>query len=65
MLDHRDAANTATVRQLGLCPFADSLAIRVDRITLALNERIRTIGGSVAGGAGENATAHLEMISIP
>jgi len=65
VIEHRDAANTATVRQLGRCPFADSLAVRIDCITLAANERLRAIGGSVAGAAGENATAQIVAIAIP
>ena len=65
VLEHRDAANAATLKQLGRCPFGSTLEVYVARITLAANERIRAIGGSVAGGAGENATAHFEVIAIP
>lgn len=65
VLEHRDATNAATLKQLGRCPMPGSLPVRVDRLTLAANERVRAIGGSVAGGAGENATAHIELVAIP
>jgi len=65
VLEHRDAADTATVRVLARCPFGDSLAARIDRVTLAANERVRAVAGSVAGGAGENATASVLVIAIP
>lgn len=65
VVEHRDAANTGTVKQLGRCPAGSSLAITVPRITLAANERIRVVAGSVAFAAGENATAHISAIALP
>ena len=65
VLEHRDAANATTVRQLARCPFGRGLTLQIDRVTIAANERIRAIGGSVAGGAGENASAQIEAIALP
>jgi hypothetical protein len=64
-LEHRNAANGANVKELGRCAAACSIRVEIPRLTLAANERVRAVGGSVAHGAGENASAHIEAIAIP
>ena len=65
VLEHRDSTNATTIRTLARCPFGVAQHLRIDRVTIATNERIRAIGGSVAGGAGENSTAYIEVIAVP
>lgn len=65
VLQHRDAANTGTVKELGRCPAGGAVPIVIPRVTLAANERIRAVAGSVAFAAGENATAHISATAIP
>jgi hypothetical protein len=51
IVEHRNAANGATLRQFGGIGAADAIDIDVPRVTLALNERIRVIAGTAAGAA--------------
>jgi hypothetical protein len=53
VIEHRNAANAATLQNLGGCgDQGDSVQVRIRRYTLALNERIRVITGTAAGAAG-------------
>jgi hypothetical protein len=49
VVEHRNAANAATLFNLGGCPAPGAVQLRIRRYTLALNERIRVIAGTVAG----------------
>lgn len=64
-LAHRNAANNADVRILAFNAPACSSPFRIDRITLAANERIVARGGAVAHGVGERAQAYIQLIAIP
>jgi hypothetical protein len=65
VLVHRNAADSADIKELAGCAPGDATRIEIPRITLAANERIRWRGGSVAHGAGENARGHIEALAIP
>lgn len=51
VLEHRNAANNATVANLGGIPASASDQIRLRRYTIATNERLRVIAGTAAGAA--------------
>lgn len=51
VVEHRDAANTATLQNLGGCSVPGNQALQLRRITIATNERIRVIAGTAAGAA--------------
>lgn len=51
VVEHRDAANAVTLRNIGGCAVPGQTPIHLKRWTLALNERIRVIAGSAAGAA--------------
>lgn len=51
IIEHRNAANGATLQTLGGIDGANSQYIPIRRYTLALNERIRVIAGTAAGAA--------------
>ena len=59
VVEHRDAANTATVRPLGGVPAGDSREFVIPRYTLAANESIRVVNDGVAGAAGSAAIAAI------
>jgi hypothetical protein len=63
-IEHRNAANAATIKQLGGCTGGASRAILVRRISLAANERIRVIVGAVAFAASETAIASIRAYPI-
>lgn len=65
VLVHRNAADSADIKELGGCAPGDAQRIEIPRITLALNERIRWRGGAVAHAASEIARGHIEAIAIP
>lgn len=65
VLAHRNAANNADVRILGLVPCGDSGTIRIDRLTMALNERVVARAGSAATVAAEEYFGEIELIAIP
>jgi len=51
VVEHRNAANSATLRNIGGCSVPGQIHIHVKRWTLVLNERIRVIAGTAAGAA--------------
>lgn len=61
VFEHRNAGNTATLRQLGQIPPASSLQIVIFRKVIAANERIRAIAGSVAGAASSVYIAYIAV----
>jgi hypothetical protein len=63
-VEHRNAANNGTVRELGLCPAGSSVTTRMERVTVALNERIRIITGAVVGAASSVASASVRCYKI-
>lgn len=60
IVEHRNAANGATLKQLGGNAAGQSRTLAIRRLTLAANERVRVIVGAVAFGAGEVATAAIQ-----
>lgn len=64
-IEHRDAANTATLRTLGHVPAANSSSVVIERLVLALNERVRVINAGVAGAAGSVAIASIRAYLLP
>ena len=53
VIEHRNAANAATLQNLGGCGDQGcAIQVRLRRYTLAVNERIRVIAGTAAGAAG-------------
>jgi len=51
-VEHRNAANAATLKDLGgQSPGGGSVKLRFENYRLALNERIRVVGGGIVGGA--------------
>lgn len=51
VVEHRNAANSATTHNLGACVPGAALQLRLRRYTLALNERVRVIAGTAAAAA--------------
>lgn len=51
ILEHRNAANAATLFNLALISQQASQVYRIRRYTIATNERLRVINGAVAGAA--------------
>jgi len=51
VVEHRNAADGATLQTLGGIAAPDSRQISLKGVTLALNERIRVIAGTAAGAA--------------
>jgi hypothetical protein len=64
VVEHRNAANGATVKQLGGCAAGQSRTLTIRRITLAANERIRVIANATAFGAGETAIASIQVYPV-
>lgn len=64
VLEHRDAANTGTVRTLALCPAGTSLPVEFERYVLAVNERLRVVNG-IIGAAGEVAQGSITASLLP
>jgi hypothetical protein len=64
VVEHRNAANAATVKQLGGCSAGQSRTLTIRRLTLAANERVRVVVGAVAFGAGETATAAIQAYPV-
>lgn len=63
-VEHRNAANAATVALLHATP-GEPVDSEFHRVVLALNERIRVVVGAVAMGAGEIANAQIRMYLLP
>lgn len=57
IVEHRNAANAATLKSLGGCSAPDSHTVLVARVVIALNERIRVIAGPAAGTASSQYVA--------
>lgn len=51
LLEHRNAANGATIRTLAMVPQQGVIQLSIRRYTMVLNERLRVINGAVAGAA--------------
>lgn len=51
VIEHRNAANGATLFNLGGIPAGEALTVALRRYTIATNERIRVIAGTAAGAA--------------
>ena len=51
VIEHRNAADAATLFNLGAVGATEAIQIRLRRYTIALNERIRVIAGTAAGAA--------------
>lgn len=59
-IEHRNAANGATVKDLGgLTPGGGGAEFEIDNYDLVANERVRVVGGSAASGA-----ASLQVAAI-
>lgn len=59
ILEHRDAANAATLKNLALVGADEALALTIRRMAIATNERIRAIVGAVAFAAAERSQASI------
>lgn len=64
VLEHRNAANNATVTTLALCPAGAVEAFMFQRVTLALNERLRVITGIILA-ASEVAQGSIVATLLP
>jgi hypothetical protein len=64
-IEHRNAANAATNSLLGACPAGGAIDIVRERVTLALNERIRVVVAAVALAASEVAVAEARLYLLP
>jgi len=63
-IEHRNAANNATVNTLGMCPAGVSTIVVRERVVVALNERIRVVIGAVAAAASEVAIAEVRVYKL-
>lgn len=63
-VEHRNAANGATVNTLGGVPGGASRDILVTRVTLAASERVRVVVGAVAFAASEVAVASIRAYKL-
>jgi hypothetical protein len=64
-LVHRNAANSADVKQLAACPASESATVNIPRLTLAANERIVLRASTVIHAAIERVIGSIELIAIP
>lgn len=65
VVEHRDAANTGNINTLGLVPAGVALDFTVERVVVALNQRIRVVNGAVAGAAGSVAHGAVRVYLLP
>ncbi len=63
-VQHRDAANAATLKILGSTPAPTGLWAETRRYSIALNERVRAVNG-VAGAASSVYTATIGVWRVP
>ncbi len=63
-VEHRNAANAATVNVIGGCPGGVVTPLTVERLVVALNERVRVITGAVAFAATEGAIASIRVYKL-
>lgn len=61
IVEHRNAANGATLKQLGACAAPDSHSVYIPRVVVALNERIRVIVGPAASAASSQYIATVAV----
>lgn len=59
-LEHRDAANATNLHTL-TCPAGCVVQGALDRVTVALNERLRVVNRAIAGAAGSVASASIRV----
>ena len=59
VVEHRNAANGATLFTLGSCGAEDGLEFWLIRYAIVLNERVRVIAGTVAGAASSRYQARI------
>lgn len=64
-IEHRNAANAATLIVRGICPYSQRGQVVCRRIVVALNERIRVVQGPVAGAAAEVGQAVVRCYLLP
>jgi len=64
-VEHRNAANSATNAVKGGLPYPGATQSWVERVVVALNERIRIVQSSVAGAASEVAIGHVACYLLP
>lgn len=64
LVEHRNAADNATLQIYALCPGGATLTLFLSRVDVALNERFRVIAGAVAGGAGEVSQALIRYTRL-
>lgn len=64
VIEHRNAANSATTLRLGGCTAGGSESGTIRRLTLATNERVRVIAGTAAGAASSQYVAHLALYPV-
>lgn len=64
VLQHRDAANAATLMELALCPAGGAMGAGRERLVVALNERVRVVVGAVAVAAAEVAHAEIAAYKL-
>lgn len=62
--EHRNAADTATVREFGICPAGSSFSTWIERMTVAQDESIRVITLAVVGAAGSVASASIRAYRL-
>lgn len=64
LVEHRDAANTATVRTLAIIPAGVANSFEVARIVVAASERVRIVNAAIAGAAGSVAAGSIRAYAI-
>lgn len=64
-IEHRNAANAATLAIKGGCDYDGSVQQVFRRVVVALNERIRVVQSAVVGAASEVAIAHIAAHLLP
>ena len=65
LLEHRDATDAATLHTLALCPAGTTGYYSSERVNLLANQRLRVIGGAVAGAVGEVAQGSIRAQLLP
>jgi hypothetical protein len=64
VVEHRNAANSATTRQLGGCVAGESRSIRCERLYMLTGERVRVVSGSAAGAASSLYVARVSILRV-
>lgn len=64
VVEHRDAANGATVATLAGCPTSSSVSVRVLRVRLGAGERVRVVAGAAAAAAAVYVAA-VTLYAVP